>query len=178
MTQIVAREFTDEPQLEEQFSSLPTRHLETQKMSWRRLFWQLFRFGMVGGLNTAIDLLIFNGFLWLWPTQNTTSLLAYNSFAYAFGAINSFILNKYWTFQHKQQTTYGEVLRFAITTFCGILCNDSILWIVGSFLHPVVINATLWANASKVLAISGTFLISYLGMRLWVFARKPGGKQS
>jgi putative flippase GtrA len=40
-----------------------------------------------------------------------------------------------------------------------------------------MINATLWANASKVLAISGTFLVSYLGMQLWVFAHQPERKR-
>ena len=32
----------------------------------------------------------------------------------------------------------------------------------------MIANPVLWANASKVRAI-GTVLISYLGMRLWVF---------
>jgi putative flippase GtrA len=179
LTQIVTRELTSEAQPKEQIATIPTQHLGgTYKKSWRSLLWQLLRFGMVGGLNTAIDLLLFNSLLWIWPTQNTSYLIAYNSFAYAFGAINSFILNKYWTFQHKQQTSYAEVLRFAITTLCGIICNDCILWIAGTFLHPVMINATLWANASKVLAISGTFMVSYVGMRLWVFARPPANNST
>ena len=168
---------SSELQQKENISRLPTQHLEPPKKSWPGLFWQLSRFCLVGGLNTGIDLLILNVLLWIWPTQNTEHLLAYNSFAYAFGAINSFILNKYWTFRNRQQTTYGEVLRFALTTACGIICNDIILWIAGTFLHPVMINPTLWANASKVLAISGTFMISYLGMRLWVFTRQPGRTQ-
>lgn len=63
-----------EPQLKEQISTIPTRPLESHKKSWRRsLFWQLFRFGLVGGLNTGIDLLFFNGLLWLWPTRNTAN---------------------------------------------------------------------------------------------------------
>ena len=182
MVRTVELELTDKPphgeiQLKEQISTLPTILLEPYQKAWRGLFWQFFRFCLVGGINTGVDLLIFNGLLWIGPTQNTTYLLAYNSFAYAFGAINSFILNKYWTFQNKRRTTYGEVLRFALTTLCGVICNDSILWIAGNFLHPVMINATLWANASKVLAISGTFLVSYLGMQLWVFAHQPERKR-
>jgi putative flippase GtrA len=167
----------EHPQQTEVTAPLPTQPLKPPEKSWQTLLWQLMRFGLVGGLNTGIDLLILNGLLLLWPTHNTEHLLAYNSFAYAFGAVNSFILNKYWTFQNRKRTTYGEVLRFALTTLCGIICNDIILWIASTFLHPVMINATLWANASKVLAISGTFMISYLGMRLWVFARQPGRKQ-
>ncbi len=163
-------------QQKELISSLPTQPLEPPEKSRRDLFWQFFRFVLVGGLNTGIDLLALNGLLLLWPTQDTWHLLAYNSFAYAFGAVNSFILNKYWTFQKKQQTTLGEVLRFALTTMCGIVCNDTILWIAGQFLQSVMINATIWANVSKVLAISGTFMISFFGMRLWVFAHQPEGR--
>jgi len=141
-----------------------------RKKSWKGLLWQFFCFCLVGGLNTIVDLLLLNGLLWIWPTQDTMQLLVYNSCAYAFGAVNSFLLNKYWTFQKRQQTTYKEVFRFALTTLCGIICNDTILWLVGTALHPTMINATLWTNTSKVLAICGTFLISYLGMHLWVFA--------
>ena len=42
---------------------------------------------------------------------------------------------------------------------------------MGTLLHPVFVSAVLWANASKLVAIGGTVLISYLGMRLWVFVR-------
>jgi glycosyltransferase involved in cell wall biosynthesis len=44
-------------------------------------------------------------------------------------------------------------------------------------LHPVHLNPTLWANSSKVVAIGGTILVSYLGMRLWVFVQSPHEKQ-
>ena len=36
----------------------------------------------------------------------------------------------------------------------------------------LLLNPTLWANGLKLFAIVGTALISYLGMRLWVFMRK------
>jgi putative flippase GtrA len=32
-------------------------------------------------------------------------------------------------------------------------------------------NPTLWTNSSKVAAIGGTILVSYLGMRMWVFVQ-------
>jgi len=175
LVRTVELEVPVEQQDKEQVSTTP---IEQRKKSWRNLGWQLVRFGIVGGMNTALDLLILNGLLWLWPTQDTLRLVAYNSIAYAFGAVNSFILNKYWTFRSKQRTTCGEVSRFALTTACGIACNDIILWLVGRSLHPVMINTTLWANASKALAICGTFMVSYLGMRLWVFVHHPTKAQT
>jgi putative flippase GtrA len=130
---------------------------------------QFARFGLVGGLNTLIDLVILNGLLWLVPTRSTGLLLIFNSIAYSVGAINSFLLNKYWTFRVTGRAQPKEVGRFALTTLAGMACNTLILWVMSSLLHPVLLSAVLWANASKLVAIGGTVLISYLGMRLWVF---------
>ena len=133
---------------------------------------QVLRFSVVGGLNTLVDILILNGLLGLFPTTSTHMLLAYNALAYGSGAVNSFLLNKYWTFGSRQKATRTELIRFTLTTLCGMGWSSTILWLVGTLLHPFVGNATLWANASKGVAIAGTILISYLGMRLWVFVRK------
>jgi len=128
-----------------------------------RLLRQVLRFGLVGGLNTLVDVLILNSLLLLFPTTSAPKLLAYNSLAYSLGAVNSFFLNKYWTFGSRQQVTRAEQARFILTTLCGIGWSSAILWLASTLLHPFLVNATLWANASKVLAIAGTALISYLG---------------
>ena len=70
-----------------------------------RLFRQVLRFGLVGGLNTLVDVLILNSLLLLFPTTSALKLLAYNSLAYSLGAVNSFFLNKYWTFGSRQHVT-------------------------------------------------------------------------
>ncbi len=139
----------------------------------RHIFNQVLRFILVGGLNTLVDLIILNGLLWLFPTSSTLVLLTYNSCAYSLGAVNSFLLNKYWTFGEKRKINGSELARFVLTTLSGIVWSTLMLWLASLVLHPVLLNPTLWANASKGLAIGGTALISYLGMRLWVFVRPP-----
>ncbi|QBD76375.1 glycosyltransferase [Ktedonosporobacter rubrisoli] len=137
-----------------------------ERPSWLQ---RVVRFGVVGGVNTLVDLLILNFLLFMFPTRNAFMLLAYNSLAYALGAINSFWLNKYWTFGHKQGQLHRELPRFAITTLCGIVWSNCIIWLASNALHPLLLNATVWANTSKIVAIAGTACISYLGMQLWVF---------
>jgi hypothetical protein len=93
-----------------------------------------------------------------------------------YGAINSFLLNKYWTFGQRRRTTRAEAARFALVTMCGIAWSSLILWFASRALHLLLFNATIWANTSKLVAIGGTALISYLGMRLWVFASQQPEK--
>jgi len=141
------------------------------------IFWQMVRFGMVGTLNTLIDVITLNILLSLFPTHNANLLLVYNTLAYTSGAMNSFILNKHWTFKLKRTVNSGEVLRFAIMTLMSIACNDIIIWLAAKMLHPLISNTIVWANVSKLSAIIVTFLFSYFGMRLWVFAIAQGEQQ-
>jgi putative flippase GtrA len=136
---------------------------------WQKEIWQILRFAIVGGLNTTIDLLVFNAFLWIMPTSETRLLLVYNSAAYIAGSINSFLLNRHWTFRYRERFSIREIVRFIALVVPGILCNDMLLWLASSSLEGA--HTFLWANLSKLIATGGTVLISYLGMRLWVFIR-------
>ncbi len=144
---------------------------------WNASFRQFARFSVVGILNTLIDVTMLNMLLWRYPTHSAKLLLVYNSCAYCLGALNSFCLNKYWTFKQRYALTGGEIVRFAVVSITGILCSDSILWLVARFLHPLIINNLLWANISKGIAIVGTMTLSYLGMRLWVFTKGAGQEE-
>ncbi len=151
------------------------RARQQQPSAWLR---QMLRFALVGGLNTCIDLLILNCLLWLSPTTNTSVLLAYNMLAFSLGALNSFLLNKYWTFGQRQRTTRRELARFSLVTLAGIAWSSCVIWLASTALRTnawfaLHENALLWANASKVIAIASSALLSYLIMRLWVFVRSP-----
>ncbi|MBV9689067.1 MAG: GtrA family protein [Ktedonobacteraceae bacterium] len=141
-----------------------------QSHAWSSACWQFLRFCLVGGANTAIDLLTLNALLWCLPTNNVLVLVLYNSVAYASGAFSSFFLNKYWTFGRGRRTTSREVVRFVISLFLEILYSNALVWLAGEALHPLIANATLWGNASKLLAVAGSAVISYSCMRFWTFA--------
>lgn len=133
---------------------------------------QLTRFSLVGGLNTLIDMLVLNALLLLWPASSTLQLLLYNALAYSVGAGNSFVWHKYWTFQQRRRLSLRECGRFTLTALLGMGLNSALLWLAGLALTSLRFDATIQANAAKLLAISVSMLISYLGMRLWVFASK------
>lgn len=138
--------------------------------AWRSTFWQFLRYCLVGGANTAIDILVLNILLWRFPTDSALHLMAYNSIAYSSGALSSFFLNKYWTFRYKQRTTGRQVTRFIVTLLLEILYSNALIWLAGKALQPLIANPTLWGNASKLIAVAGSTLLSYIFMRFWTFA--------
>lgn len=139
---------------------------------WLSSLLQILRFSIVGIFNTGTDVLTLNIVVLLFPTHNANLLLLFNSIAYTIGALNSFLFNKYWTFKRKYAITGGELLRFVIINIIGILCNDAIVWSAAKLLHALIPNPVIWADTSKLCAVTGTALVTYLGMRLWVFASR------
>src|SRR5437879_2232004 len=137
---------------------------------WSNLFWQWFRYCLVGVADTLIDVLVLNILLLRFPTTQVQVLVIYNSLAYIAGAASSFFLNKYWTFGHKQRPTSQEVGRFLLSMFLEILSSNGLVWLIGNALHPFLANAMIWGNASKLLAVAGNAVLSYLIMRFWIFA--------
>ncbi|HEX4202900.1 MAG TPA: GtrA family protein [Ktedonobacteraceae bacterium] len=141
--------------------------------AWSSTFQQFLRYCLVGGVNTLIDVLVLNALLWRFPTHNVQFLVVENSLAYAGGAVSSFFLNKYWTFQRTQRPTRREVGRFLISVALELISNDAFLWLAGMALSSCITNGTVWGNASKLLAVAANALLSYLVMRFWVFASGP-----
>lgn len=135
----------------------------------RRSWIQLLRFSAVGGLNTVLDLLVLNTLLLLRPTGSPWLIALYTAIAYCVGATNSFLLNKNWTFTHRQPTTWREVKRFGLATLLGLSWNSLFTWLASMIAHPFMTNALAWTDLSKGLAIATGTLLSFLAMRLWVF---------
>lgn len=159
------------PEVRTSMKALPEANQEKfhRWAKWKSLSWQVVRFGIVGSLNTLIDVLALNLLLLYAPTHNSVLLVVYNSIAYTLGTGNSYFLNRYWTFRSKQKATSSEILRFALLSVAGILCSDFLVWLTAGITHSLIANSWLWANTAKATAVVGTAVLSYFGMRVWVF---------
>jgi len=142
------------------------------KRSSARIVVQFLRFCAVGGLNTFVDVFAFNLLVWAFPTRDSGLLVIYNSLAYLIGAVNSFCWNKLWTFGQHSVTSNDQIVRFALVTSLGIICNDAFLWLATTILASLSLTSILWLNVAKVCAIAGSVSVSYVGMRFGVFTKK------
>src|SRR5258708_35508146 len=115
--------------------------------------------------------MVFNLLVWGLPTQDSGLLVVYNSLAYAVGALNSFCWNKLWTFKQRSSATNDQLVRFAIVTSIGIICNDAFLWLATTMLKSLSLNSFRWSNLTKISRIAGSLAGSYLGFRFVVFTK-------
>jgi len=120
----------------------------------------LTRFSLVGVANTLIDFLIFtifNGFIGL-------NYIGSQIIGYSFGVVNSFVLNKKWTFSttRSNKKTKNELFQFIIVNLISLI----ITLITMNFL---VKSLNLNVYISKIIVTFVAQISNFLSYKLWVF---------
>lgn len=122
----------------------------------------LFKFGIVGVLNTAVDAMVFT----LLAAVGTPALIA-QVISYSCGVVNSYWWNGRWTFQDAgRQDKKNEIMRFVITNLFVLVLSSLILYFCNSTLGWSVV-------MSKILATLSGMVINYIASRYWVFRADP-----
>jgi putative flippase GtrA len=93
---------------------------------------QAVKFGAVGILNTAIDLGLYF-VLTRWLGLGSVPVLA-KSISYSAGILNSFLWNKFWTFQ-SMAGTWATLFPFILTNLVGLGINTGMLQLCLKTLH-------------------------------------------
>lgn len=119
------------------------------------------RFAVVGSINATIDLAVFAALLYVvgW------SPIAAHTAGFCAAVVNSYILNKIWTFEDGDWSRQAlwRGLRFLLVALGG--------WLVGAIVIAILV-PTIPALAAKLVAIFATFVWNYTLSRLWVFAAR------
>ena len=116
------------------------------------------RFAVVGVINTSIDLAVFYlAFYWL-----GLHLIVANTIAYSVGTVNSYLMNKYWTFAGRgsPEVSPAEFSRFILFNLGGLILSNIAIFIFAKFVPPII---------SKIGAIGITFIWNYVTIRRFVF---------
>lgn len=78
---------------------------------FKKIFWEAFRFATVGFISMAIDFAIFISLTRLTSYFHEHYLQA-NVIGFCIAVINSYLLNKYWTFKQKKGHDWQEFFKF------------------------------------------------------------------
>lgn len=134
-------------------------------MTVRSVVWQWLRFVVVGIGNTVLS----------WCVYATLEALGVpylvaSAIAFALGALNSYVLNRRWTFRSRERRG-PEVLRFGVVQCIGLGCDVVLLGVLteDAGIHHLIAQAIVFPAASAV-----TFLLS----RQWAFRAQTSGVSS
>ncbi|WP_239618718.1 GtrA family protein [Cohnella mopanensis] len=118
---------------------------------------RLAKFAIVGGLNTGVDFAVFCALVYG---------LGFGSFwaqaiSYLVGVANSYLLNRYWTFQVKEKQSAAELVRFIVINLLSFGASTLVLLSLESWgTEPAL---------AKMISVVCSLAVNYIGYRLWVF---------
>lgn len=145
---------------------------------------QLSKFAVVGVINTLVDLLGFNVLRKF--TKLKAVVASYISSTVAM--INSYVLNKYWTFQSQQSGSGAatEAAKFFFSTIIGVyVIHNGLVWIFSEKFTlfskiayaitsklPILNKLSqrfVYDNVAKVAGIGGSLVWNFILYKFWVF---------
>lgn len=153
---------------------------------------QVGKFAVVGAVNTIIDIAILNllvlaiGFKAQIQILGISFLIA-NFISVTIAMINSYFLNKYWTFQSKEKKDMlGEALKFFFITIIGMYVINQLVfnffnayWLwpthlvinIVHLIHIYSLDSFVSLNFAKVLAILASLIWNFIFYKIWVFKK-------
>lgn len=122
--------------------------------------WRFIKFGVTGVINTLVDYVVFWVLLYLGVNQYLSQTVSYSC-----GMLNSYILNRSWTFNSKKRFFSRQMLRFIIANLLLLLLSIGVLWLINGRMGFSKLVAKLCATAVTMVA-------GFAVNRLWVFKGK------
>ncbi len=141
----------------------------------KRLIKQFSKFFIVGIANTAIDFAVLNAEMFVTGITSGSSLIFFNIVSFSVAVINSYFMNKYWTFEDKRpdgEKTAVKFSQFIGVSLVGISINSAIVFAFATFVSPIMgLSPQIWVNIGKLLATGISLIWNFVGYKLWVFKR-------
>ena len=137
-----------------------------------KLAFQAVKFLEVGVLNALIDIGILNLLVWIFGITAGIKLAPLNTFSFLAATVNSFLLNRYWTFKKEGEAPTGGFLKFLIVSGTGWGINTGIV-VLGTavFSSSLLFSAGAWVNIVKVLAALIAMTWNFIGYKFIVFKK-------
>jgi putative flippase GtrA len=87
--------------------------------------------------------------------------------------MNSYIWNKYWTFESKVKATVKELSQFIFISFFGMLINVAIAASLVNIVGPVGgLTAKRWASIGALTATATSLIWNFIGYKFLVFKKQ------
>lgn len=139
---------------------------------------QFIRFGLIGGMNTGVDLVILNILIFSTGQNEGAAYTAFKTISFIAAATFSYFMNKRWAFRDKSKDK--EVQKFSqffAVSIVGAVINVSVATLVVTYLKPVVgadflfLNDNLWGTVGALFGTAFGLVWNFLGYKFIVFKK-------
>lgn len=142
------------------------------------IFYQIGKFAAVGSSNSFVDIGLLNLTILMTGVLNGTTAFFVAATATAFvGTVNSFLWNKFWTFDAGKTASeagkaFTEIIKFYAVTGVAALVNGGVTSAAVGQIAAGGISPGLSANIAKVVGIVSAMALNFIGYKFFVFKKK------
>lgn len=123
---------------------------------------QFIRFGLIGCLNTLVDLIVFTVLNAAFQIYYLAKIVSYSC-----GVLNSYFFNTRWTFRKEHKKSAAEFALFVAVNLVSLGVSLGMLYVCKNVFH---IGIDILSN---VIATAASLIVNFIGNKLIVFR---GGK--
>jgi len=139
---------------------------------------QFFRFGLIGGMNTGVDLVILNILIFSTGQYEGAAYSAFKAISFAAAATFSYFMNKRWAFRDdSKEKEVRKFSQFFIVSIIGAVINVTVATLVVMYLKPVIgadflfLNDKLWGSVGALFGTAFGLIWNFLGYKFFVFKK-------
>lgn len=137
-------------------------------------FVQIGKFVLVGGVNFLLDLGVLNLLIFFTGIASGLFYSVFKGISFAVAVINSYVLNKFWTFSDQAQNkrVTKEFLSFVVISLIGLFINNIVASFLVNFVGPQAgISENLWASIGAIIASFIGMFWNFVGYKFIVFKK-------
>ncbi|WP_163508783.1 GtrA family protein [Fodinicola acaciae] len=139
---------------------------------WQSRLHEVTAFGVIGGVNFLLDLLLFNLFYGVFGIPSLTA----RGFATVLSASSSYFMNKHWTFRGRNDNDRRrEVILFIVFSAAGLLIQWGFL---GMFKFVLGLDNIFWANLGNIMGVAVAMFFRFWAFSKFVFLQAPPAEET
>lgn len=136
------------------------------------VLYQFGKFAAVGTLNTFVDIGVLNLELLALGTPGAWGYRAFKAVSFLAGTTNSFLWNKFWTFDSREPANASQTIKFYAVAVVGFLLNVGLAsYVFSNVGRPASLSPNLWANVGALAGVAAAFLWDFIGYKYLVFKK-------
>lgn len=130
---------------------------------------KVLRFCLVGGANTFVDYTILNLLVLVSGITSPLGLVLCNVCSFFGANINSYVMNKKWTFEDRSQWSQKEYLLFLLCSLGGMGINCGVIFILSQGFFDLGFSFLIHFNLAKLGATVASMVWNFYSYKMFVF---------
>jgi putative flippase GtrA len=140
---------------------------------------QFLRFGLIGGMNTGVDLIILNLLMFSTGLYEGQPYSLFKAISFCCAATFSYFMNKNWAFRDKsKEKNISKFSQFFAVSVIGAIINVTIASLVVNYAKPITtfdavisISDPLWGTIGALCGTAIGLIWNFMGYKLIVFKK-------